>query len=231
MEYVEKYGKYVCSRSLCLTRKCGIRPAEKMRRIFANNSPESIKRSFLNYYAKVYPSITATKTIDTSNDLQSNRFTILEQYQVESFWESSESGKDAYLYASTIKPFVKRPEAIHRTAPLAIPHPVSVRHQSSIMYPENIDYKIKNELVTIQNPFISYRRAVSYIDRKLAITHDYSSREDTIMPKYLASYIRDLNKINNNLYYTTWVSDVPATSPAESMVNNLLDRLDTILSH
>ncbi|MEE9303371.1 MAG: DUF3857 domain-containing transglutaminase family protein [Thiotrichaceae bacterium] len=202
--------------------------AEEMRKHFANNSPKSINRSFLNFYAKLYPSITAVKSIVSNNDAKNNRFMIQEQYQVNAFWEPSEKGQEAMLYASTIKPYIKKPEALHRSAPLAISHPIMIHHRSSITYPDDIDYKIEEAKVAISNPFMRYQRTASYNNRKLTISHEYASRKEVIMPAQLNRYVDDLNQINDSLYYSSWVSETNEQDHVDSMVKKLLNRLDLI---
>ncbi len=51
--------------------------AETMREQFATNTPDAITRSYINFYAKLYPSITAIGRVQSSNDPTANRFTTL----------------------------------------------------------------------------------------------------------------------------------------------------------
>jgi hypothetical protein len=44
MEHVEKHGKYVCSRSLCLTRNCGMRPSDTKHRFTSSYDPTSSRK-------------------------------------------------------------------------------------------------------------------------------------------------------------------------------------------
>jgi hypothetical protein len=205
--------------------------AESLREYFATTSPDAISRSYMNFYAKIYPSITAVGPVESSNDATDNLFTTVEHYQVDDFWEADTDGKYAYMIGSTIAPYIKKPESIRRSSPLAISHPIAIRHQSTLIYPEDIDYEIQEPEITVEDPFVSYRRAISYDDRKLTVTHSYNTRQDAIMPPQLNDYFSDLNKISQNLKYSTWLSDVPEKPGVGSMVNTLLNRLDALSSN
>lgn len=204
--------------------------AETMREQFANNSSDAISRSYMNFYAKLYPSITAVGPVDSSNDPIDNRFTTVEHYRLEDFWESDKNGSSAFLFGSSIAPYIKKPESIRRSSPLAITHPVSVRQRSTLIYPEDVNYEIDQPEITVQDRFLSYRRAISYGNRRLTVTYDYSTQKDAIMPAQLDDYFSDLNKISNTLEYSTWLENGPGKTGVKSMVNTLLDRLDALSS-
>lgn len=204
--------------------------AETMRTYFATTTPDAITRSYMNFYAKLYPSITAVGPVESSNDPTDNRFTTLEHYRVDDFWEADDGGKSALLVGSSIAPYLKKPESIRRSSPLAITHPVSVRHRSTLVYPEDIDYQIEQPEITVDDRFVSYRRAISYGNRRLTITHDYSTHKDAIMPAQLDDYFSDLNKISQTLKYSTWLGDAPAQNNVSAMVDTLLNRLDSLSS-
>jgi transglutaminase-like putative cysteine protease len=205
--------------------------AESMREYFATNTPSAITRSYMNYYAKIYPSINAGNGIKSSDDPDENRFTVVENYRVEDFWEADDEGTSAYLIGSTIAPYIKKPDTIRRTSPLAITHPVNIRHQSILVYPEDIDYEIENPSVAVEGRFINYQRAINYDNRKLTITHNYSSRKEAVMPGQLDDYYSDLKKISSALDYTTVLSEATPQPNIGSRINALLERLDTISSN
>ncbi len=204
--------------------------AETMREQFATNTPDAITRSYMNFYAKLYPSIAAIGRVESSNDPADNRFTTLEHYRLEDFWEADEHGSSAFLFGSTIAPYIKKPDSIRRSSPLAVTHPVAIRHRSTVVYPEDVHYEIERPEIVVEDPFVSYRRAVSYGNRRLTVTYDYSTRKDAIMPAQLEDYFSDLNKISQTLEYSTWLENTPTKISVSSMVNTLLDRLDALSS-
>ena len=155
--------------------------AETMREYFATNTPDAITRSYMNYYAKIYPSITAIEPVSSSNDSGDNHFTTLESYRLDGFWETDDDGMHALLIGSTIAPYIRKPDSIRRSSPLAVTYPLSVRHRASVVYPEDIDYRIEEPELRVQDRFVSYRRSVGYADRKLTVTYDYSTRKDAVM--------------------------------------------------
>ncbi|MCG6865140.1 MAG: DUF3857 domain-containing transglutaminase family protein [Thiogranum sp.] len=204
--------------------------AETMREYFATNTPDAITRSYMNYYAKIYPSITAIKPVATSNDPGDNHFTTQESYRLDGFWETDEAGMHALLIGSSIAPYIRKPDSIRRASPLAVTYPLSVRHRASVVYPEDVHYHIEEPEVRVQDRFVSYRRAVSYAHRKLTVTYDYSTRKDAVMPAQLDDYFSDLNKISNTLQYSTLLADAPAKTNVNAMVDTLLNRLNTLSS-
>jgi hypothetical protein len=62
------------------------------------------------------------------------------------------------------------------------------------------------------------------------VTYYYSTRKDAVMPAQLADYFHDLNKIGNTLAYSTQLETQPAEKQVSSMVDTLLNRLNTLSS-
>ncbi|TCK18273.1 uncharacterized protein DUF3857 [Thiogranum longum] len=202
--------------------------AESMREYFATNTPAEIARAFMNYYAKIYPSISLDNDITASNDTTDNRLTVVEHYHIDDFWKADNENRIAYVIGSSIAPYIKKPDTIRRTAPLAISYPVNVRHQSTIIYPEDIDYENREPSVAVKGKFIDYRRAINYADRKLTVTHHYSSRKEVVMPGQLDSYYSAINQVRNTLEYTTQLNNITPKGSINAKINTLLDRLNTI---
>jgi hypothetical protein len=202
--------------------------AESMRQYFATSSPSEITRSYVNFYARMYPEIAVNGYVESSNDPVDNRFITIERYRVEDFWEAADDGHYASLLGSTIAPYVKKPGTLRREAPLAISHPVRISHRSTIVYPEDIDYEIETPEITYKGRFADYQRAISYADRRLTVTHQYNSHADSVMPNQLDDYVTMTTKIRGTLEYTTWLSDLPQRQTVASKVSDLLDRLDRL---
>ena len=205
--------------------------AESMREYFATNTPAEISRSYMNYYAKIYPSIDIDRNVESSDDTGENLFTVSERYRVKDFWQTEDETKYASLLGSTIAPYITKPKTIRRTAPLAVEHPINIRHTSTIIYPEDVEYEIEEPEVTIESRFMGYQRAVSYDSRKLTVTHNFSSRKETVMPAQLDNYFDNINKISDQLEYTTTLSEPPAQTNIGGRINTLLDRLDKLSSN
>jgi transglutaminase-like putative cysteine protease len=202
--------------------------AETLREYFATTSPEAITRAYTNYYARLYPFISSVQTVETQSQPDENRFITLESYQVGQFWEAGDDGSYAFTVASAIAPYIKKPETVRRAAPLGISYPVNIRQKSTLIYPEDIDYQVDEPTLEIEDPFISYHRKISYANRRLTISHDYRSHQDAIPPAKLDDYFSSLNKITDSLTYNTWVSVRSDDQKVDTLVNNLLDRLDRL---
>jgi transglutaminase-like putative cysteine protease len=205
--------------------------AESMREYFATNTPAEISRSYMNYYAKFYPLIDIGRNVESIDVPGENIFTVSEYYRVEDFWKTEDETKYASLLGYTIAPYITKPKTIRRTAPLAVEHPINIRHTSTIIYPEDIDYEIEEPSVAIEGRFMGYQRAVSYDSRKLTVTHNFSSRKEAVMPAQLDNYFDDINKISDQLEYTTTLSDVMPQTNIGGRINTLLDRLDKLSSN
>jgi hypothetical protein len=98
-------------------------------------------------------------------------------------------------------------------------------------YPEDIDYEVKEPSIAIDSRFMGYQRDVNYQDRKLTVTHNFSSRKEAVMPAQLDNYYADINKIIDRLEYTTTLSDVTSQTNVSARINTLLNRLDTLSSN
>jgi hypothetical protein len=99
-----------------------------------------------------------------------------------------------------------------------------------MIYPEDVHYEIEQPEITVEDRFVSFRRAISYANRRLTVTYDYSTQKDAIMPAQLDDYFRDLNTISQSLEYSTWLENAPGKTSVSSMVNTLLNRLDALSS-
>lgn len=206
--------------------------AESMREYFATNTADAITRSYLNYYARLYPSVSANRGVESVDDPAVNLFTTVEHYSVEDFWTHDEDGQHAFLVGSTIAPYIRKPDVVQRTNPLAISYPITINHRSTMLYPEAIDYRVEEPDIRVEDDFVSYHRKVEFEGRQLSVTHHYNARKEAVMPGQLKSYFNNINKISNTLEYHTWLAAKSSgTRTVASMVNTLLDRLDTLSSN
>ena len=147
-------------------------------------------------------------------------------------WGREAEGHHAYLVGSTIAPYIRKPDIVQRTNPLAISYPITISHRSTMLYPEAIDYRVDEPDIRVEDDFVNYHRKVEFEGRQLSVTHHYSARKEAVLPGQLKGYLKNINKISNTLEYHTWLAaDSSETATVASMVNTLLDRLDTLSSN
>ena len=182
--------------------------ADGMRNYFKNNSINSITKVYEEFYANYYFDIASLKNPEITDNLKDNKFTIIEEYKIDSLWNPMEDKKgyiEAYFTPSSLHNMLYVPNKKDRINEIDLYYPAIKEHNIRIHLPEAWEIK-KDEQVISSNAFY-YSNEVEYNKRKniLDIKYYLKFQNDYLERKDLSTYIKDANKVNNSLGYTLFI--------------------------
>lgn len=192
------------------------RDADRMRTRFASSSRARIEKEYVNYYARSYP-VEVAGPIEVQDDPAANRFRVIERYRLKtSFQDADEGGKELNVRGYALDDYIRKPDTPMRQSPLAIAHPVNLRHAIEVRLPEAWD--IEDESGEVRDSAFEFRFRRSY-DRKdevLKLEYVYRSLSDHVAPEALAAYLANLDKVDEEYGY--WLSYDPDAAASSGYV-------------
>ncbi len=177
--------------------------ADEMRDYFKSNSEESITNEFVNYYSSLYPSIQSFEPVRFNDNFRDgkNEVVIEEYYNINKFWGSNE---DNGLFEAQTEPLVlesmlEYPNTPERTTSYYLGEPYEFKQKTTIALPESWNIRANN--YKIDKDAFSYNKTIRNIGKTIEIIHDYKLKKNKIQPEYVAPFLKNHEKINNQISY------------------------------
>ncbi|GAA4316344.1 DUF3857 domain-containing protein [Mucilaginibacter gynuensis] len=187
--------------------------ADYMRDKLASSSMAETEKTYIDYYAKIYPKIESTDSVTVTDDEQENKIVTIESYKIPDFFkkDSVEGGYVRGFYANYISDQLSEINSRLKT-------PVSVN------YPYNIDYSIKVNLpggwsidashTDIERDAYRLNTSTSADGDMLTLNYKFSYLQDHIPVNKLDEYRKDVKKISDDeLAYTFTYNPGNETKP------------------
>ncbi|KAB1160311.1 DUF2569 family protein [Tenacibaculum aiptasiae] len=189
--------------------------ADYMREYYKNNSINSIKKEYENYYSKYFNNIKSIKNLEYNDDLANNTFTIYENYRIDSLWTPSiNKGQIAVnFYPYTISEVISLPTKLDRKTPFALSFPIERNHTIKVYLPE--DWKMNQDSYGINSLNISYDLDIYYNKFKnlLTINHSFKTLKDHVTTEEFPEFFSDLQTLDKQMVYNI-------TTTNEGLSNN-----------
>lgn len=193
--------------------------ADQIRAELAEQPRPETERSYLNFYAGLYPGATAAAPLRIEDDLDANRVVVVEQYNVPDLWHKPE-GKarlQATVYASELKEFLRQTRQPVRASPLHVAHPFEVVVKTEINLPQ--DWKGSASEVGFRSEGFEYSgRAAWPAGNRVVLTDTYRSLADHVAADRVPDHNEKLAKAANALGYTLYF---PTGGPATSALGGI----------
>jgi hypothetical protein len=175
--------------------------ADAMRHDFARTHMSQREKDYLDYYAKLYPGTQSAGPIVVKDDAGGHVFEVRESYRLESAFTPDGEGKlELVLRADELDSYAESLGNGDRRAPIGVSYPVSVTQSFLVLLPD--EWSVRPEVVVVDNPAFRYRSDVKYADRKLELRYDYDALSDHVKPGDIAQYLRDRERMNQDLGLT-----------------------------
>ncbi len=174
--------------------------ADWMRADLQRRSRDEIGRSYLDFYAKSYPSIRSAGPLVVSDDRETNLITVREHYSVPEFFRPIDGSQDrrrANVEPVTLLDHLQKPGP-KRTAPLAVGHPVFLRHVIEVSVPPN--WSFEPESATVFDEALRFRFESRYEPGTLVLDYEYQTLTDAVPAARLADHLETLDAV------WTWTS-------------------------
>jgi len=175
--------------------------ADETRAMFSSETQQQLQAGRINYLAQYYPSLQSAGPIETSEVPGQNAFEVRENYVMPHLFVLN----DAHLLKAQFHPdrlygMAQAPQWTVRTAPMELEFPIEIRQTITVHLPDS--WKIKPEIVVIDNPAFHYRSEVEYSNRKLVLTYEYQSLRDQVAPEELERYLTDRRRVLDDLGFS-----------------------------
>jgi len=175
--------------------------ADRMRRYFANNSPDEVTHQYLNFYKDTFPSIAVTTPFSVTDDRQANKLVVTESYGLERAFHEGNNDKLIYFEftAHVVQSAARAPGTIVRTTPLELSHPTHVSYRAEVRLPE--PWPIENSEQKIDAAGFAYRSAVRYAHDTLTTDYSFKTLSDDLPAADVPEHARKLEAVREDAYY------------------------------
>jgi hypothetical protein len=174
--------------------------ADNMRSTIADEGLEGLENSFLEYISKYYPEAKIMGNLVIKDDEAENTITITEQYNLGNIWLRSEKSANRpymYYYGDLIDSELRIVKDKSRKEPLALKYPVNIEQNISVQLPAAWKYDSESTKVESDNYYFEFNSFTK--GNILKLNYSYRNFKDHIEPGDIVRYIKDVNKINNNM--------------------------------
>ncbi len=188
--------------------------ANSLRATLSSTSKDELQKRYLNYYARYYPGLVQAAPLEIKEEDDSNRITLVENYQIKDFWLRSKDGLhlESTLETPELRDYLRQPNSTVRESPLSLLHPVDIEHTTEVLLPGKWDMEPSNTQVT--DEAFEFRRDQAWNDNKLVLKDRYLTRLNHIQPADVGRYSANLDKARQATIYTLSRSTAAPTAPA-----------------
>lgn len=197
--------------------------ADIFRANWNSQSHENINRSYLNFYARSYPTIeTMDEVTILEDDSLTNTIQTEEKYRIPDFWGEEKDGhRVKEFFATNLYSQLNRPDVKKRKMPIGISYPLNYDEEYEIVLPG--DFEIKRESTSLENAAFSF--AASYFftkpDHTLHLRYTLRTLTDALPATEAPKYFSDIHKLTDMIDYSVSLNSASAAS-GFSIVNFML---------
>ncbi|HEY9592918.1 MAG TPA: DUF3857 domain-containing protein [Spirochaetia bacterium] len=179
--------------------------ADFLRGSFASRRRDEIAKNYLNFYAERYPSIQTAERLTVTDDAENDVFTTVEHYTIGGIWTPG-SEKDtsvAGFYPDIVRSEIPVPRTKVRSTPMFVTFPRHVVQRITVELPEK--WNVKPEDTTQATDAFTLRTRVSSKENTITLVYEYTSKAEQVTAARMATYNRDVMRIEDSLgYELTW---------------------------
>jgi transglutaminase-like putative cysteine protease len=186
------------------------READRLRYQIKSSSLQQTAKSYLNFYASNYPSITERQSLRVEDNFETNTLVINEYYRIPDFWQQSEDQETltAAFHCTEFSDLIRKPKTTIRSMPIGVAHPQYIAQRTTVKLPESWD--IEQEQGAVENSALRFTYDIAYAETVLALNYTYRTKQDFVAADKATDYIADLNRIKNQIgYWLTWSDQAP----------------------
>jgi transglutaminase-like putative cysteine protease len=190
--------------------------ADKIRSSLASTSITSLEKSYLNYYAKSYPEIKKIKSLGMDDNKKENIVITTEEYEIKNIWTKTDSSSGQIkcnFYAQSIRDLINTPSTTLRKMPLSLNYPFHFKEIIKIIPP--IKWNISEDSTSIGGNGTLYQYHCFEEGKNIILEHDYTILTDHIKPEEVSLYLKNNDKIFENLGYNLSWSKLNGTAAQE----------------
>jgi transglutaminase-like putative cysteine protease len=196
--------------------------ADVLRAQFASRRTKEIAKDYLNFYADRYPSIQSVEQMSYEDDADADVFSTVEHYTIPGFWSpgTAKGSSVADFFPDVVRSEIPVPRTKVRTSPMEVDYPRRVAQHIVIDLPE--PWTVKAEDTTSTTDAFTLRTRISSSGKSVSLSYEYDARTVEVGPGRMASYNRDVQRIEDDLgYRLTWSASKPVATTMQTPDNLL----------
>jgi len=178
--------------------------ADGMRSHLATTPAQELAKSYLEDYARDFPDIKALGAPVVRDDRARNVVVVSESYEVTSFWKNGKRD----LRAWSIENHLPTRVGATRATPLAVPHPMHVRHE--LVVRADAAFHLGKYDAHIDGQAFAFTSALRASGREMTLVFDYRSLADSVLPEGMKAHTQAMERLDDALSFVL-ASDL--TSP------------------
>jgi transglutaminase-like putative cysteine protease len=167
--------------------------ADWAREVIATTAKADLAKELLDYYAGRNPDIRALHAPRFDDDRERNVVKVTEAYEIGAFWTDGER----QLFGWRIRESIPDQPASTRSAPLAVEHPVHVRHRITVRAPAH--FRIDGRRARIDDPAFAFTSDLAVAGSRLTLTFDYRSLADAVPAARMRAYQQAIGRVKEAL--------------------------------
>ena len=201
--------------------------AEVQRYQFQNLSLDTIKRNYLEYYARFYTGISDQEALTYEDDSLHNRFTTHEAYRIDDYWKHKDSLVYNKIYNLSYLEALKKPKVRQRNTPYRLGSPRQVTSVLQLRYPKKVALKLDENPVEIENPALRYVYQDQFANDVYIHTSSLLLKKKDVGLSELDDFLNSIEEIRKDWEYTLTVVN-PDAIPGYGDLMSLKSRLKNL---
>lgn len=177
--------------------------ADDYRSYYNNNSTETLKKSFENFYSSIYPTVQAVDlTFKEGANPRENEFFTTESFSIENAWTTSEDSSFVQFITTplVLTNAISPPATSQRTMPYYLGNPFYLEQKIIIDLPEN--WSTETTEFTLNGPGFKFAQKI-YLENKTRIIQEFQFEltKTHLAPDSAQVFIDKINELQNNVGY------------------------------
>lgn len=193
--------------------------ADEIRNTLAISSQKEEEQSYLDYYQKIYGTLTADSAMEVTDVDSTNTLTTIEKYQLKQAWKDDSTNAGRLTFWSRAKMVQEVLPAYadenKQESPIDLRYPYKLDYTILLEMPE--DWPLEEPDLHIKNPYYKFDFKVTTNGKFITLHYHYETFQDNIPVKYIATYIKERDQIDDVFAYRFYWSsqdDVEPEAPA-----------------
>jgi hypothetical protein len=184
--------------------------ADAIRRDLAATSPKDMARDYLEDLAKDDADIRALAAPAVADDRARNVLVVSESYEIPSFWKNGRRGLSGWL----VEDHLPAATTTTRGTPLAVPHPVHVRH--TIVVRSQDAFRLGPYGEPLDDDTFAFTSALTVSGPEMRLSFDYRSLADSVATGKLAAHRQAIERVRDALSFVIASDLTSPDAPAEA---------------
>jgi transglutaminase-like putative cysteine protease len=182
--------------ALTVRTRLGGQRATSLRNTLASTPRADLAKDYLDYYARLYPSIETAAPLEIRDDDDSGEVVVVERYRV----PPVRPGDERDFAAESISSELTEPGTVLRRLPLGLDHPVDVRETIRVELPGPPD--LDPERQTFRSAGAEFSRDIDVRGNALVADFRYRTTKGALEPSEVSAFVASMREMRAHAGFT-----------------------------